>query len=80
MQHIEMSKRNLIRKIQTMPVEQYEQLTDLLFENFDHPYVTFGKGIFFRCQDCKRLYGNCQDQIDECSARFRTYMLSEAEE
>lgn len=80
MNHLEESKKKLIDRIQEMSVEEYEELTAVLFQNPEQYHKLFAPGILFICDDCLNTYGKCHVKDGECTERFQKYMSGDAAE
>lgn len=83
MKYIDRSKRVLINVIQSMPIEDYESLLEMLHEECEITHKSENEQPFFTCKNCRKKYGECNIEYDgdeECSARFRKYMQSEVQE
>lgn len=80
MKNIDRMKQNIIRQIENMTVEQFEDFTDMLTGDYNFENSPVDMSDIFRCNICKVMYGKCpEDTYDNqiCADRFRDYALKE---
>lgn len=72
MTNLEKMKQELIKQIEKMDVESFENLCDVLQDNED---LDIDGSILFDCKTCVEKYGECSSNINcsECSERFERY-------
>ena len=74
MTNLEKMKQNLIKQIEKMDVESFENLCDVLQDNED---LDIDGSILFDCKTCVEKYGERSSNINcsECSERFERYCM-----
>lgn len=73
MKNLDKMKQAIISEIQKMNLEEFEEFMEFVLDKYDI------SGLF-KCSDCKRLYGEC-DEVNgrpTCSDRFKHYAMESA--
>lgn len=72
MTNLEKMKQELIKQIEKMDFESFENLCDVLQDNED---LDIDGSFLFDCKTCAEKYDECSSNINcsECSERFERY-------
>ena len=82
MKNIDRMKRHIIKQIENMTVDQFENFLDMLTGDYNFEKSPIDTKDIFMCDNCKEIYGECpKDTYDNqiCTDRFIDYALREAE-
>ena len=74
MNNLEKMKQDIISQIEKMGVKEFEKLMDILVECNDEEIFDISR--MFTCDFCRKKYGKCTEEKDECSGRFEKYANS----
>ena len=76
MNNLEKMKQDIISQIRKMDVEEFEKLMNILVEYEEANKIILDVSNLFTCDCCRKKYGKCLSETDECSVRFEKYAMS----
>lgn len=75
MNNLEKMKQDIISQIEKMNVKEFERLMDILVECDEANEKILDVSNLFTCDYCRKTYGKCSNESDECSSRFKKYAM-----
>lgn len=76
MNNLEIMKQNVVSQIEKMNTKEFEKLMNILLECHEFNQEVLDISCLFTCDECRKKYGNCSMEANECSSRFEKYAMS----
>ena len=74
--NLEKMKENLIKQIKALDASEFEKLIDVFQGDYPVTGCPVDLSKMFSCDECRKTYGDCPEEKDDCSKRFILYAES----